>query len=198
MSNRNREGKVIFVGQANTGKTCLLHSLLNEEFQENLGTTINPGFSNLRAEDSSGTIQNMKLWDTSGQERYQSLSKIYFREADVAVVCFDSSEENSMFNTKSWVDLVLSQSPNCNLIFVGTKQDLIDDTKVSQVLSQADSFFENYNPTDIIITSSKTSRNISLLKTAIANALSERPLSDPNDLNVDIKQNKDNATNQCC
>ena len=103
-----------------------------------------------------------------------------------------------MFNTKSWVDLVLSQSPNCNLIFVGTKQDLIDDTKVSQVLSQADSFFENYNPTDIIITSSKTSRNISLLKTAIANALSERPLSDPNDLNVDIKQNKDNATNQCC
>ena len=192
-----KESKIIFVGQANTGKTCLLHALLNDDFKENLGTTINPGFSNLTAEDSNGIIHKMKLWDTSGQERYQSLSKIFFREADIAVVCFDAHEDNSIQATKSWVDLVLSQSPSCKLIFVGTKQDLIDDNQASLVLSQADSFFENYNPSDILTTSAKTNRNINLLKTTIANSLSEINEQTNDDLNVDLKE-VENNNSSCC
>lgn len=193
MSNQN-EGKVIFVGQANTGKTCLLHALLNEEFRENIGTTINPGFSNFSAQDSSGILQKMKLWDTSGQERYQSLSKIFFREADVAVICFDASENGSIESTKPWIDLVLTESPSCQLIIAGTKEDLLNENQTSKILLEADSFFEKYNPNDIIITSSKTNRNIDLLGTSIANCMSDKSYTRRGVI-IDFK---DTDKNSCC
>ncbi|KAK8886289.1 hypothetical protein M9Y10_041751 [Tritrichomonas musculus] len=191
------EGKVIFVGEANVGKTCLLNALLNRTFQDNLGSTVNPGFEILNTKDSDGNAKRIQLWDTSGQERYQSVASLFFREASLAVVCFESTDENSMQNSVSWINSVQQAAPTCRFIFVGTKQDLLVENQVNQVLSKADSFYEIYDPIQIIITSSKTGQNVKLLKKVLANSIAAQS-EIQNELTVDINNNDNEAKKSGC
>jgi hypothetical protein len=45
----------------------------------------------------------LELQDTAGSERYESLSKMFYRGAWAAVVCFDLSDSDSFDRVKFWV-----------------------------------------------------------------------------------------------
>jgi GTPase SAR1 family protein len=41
--------------------------------------------------------------DTAGSERYEAMSRIYYRGAKAAIICFDLTEQNSFEKVKFWV-----------------------------------------------------------------------------------------------
>ena len=43
------------------------------------------------------------LQDTAGSERYESMSRIYYRGARAAIVCYDLTESSSFDRAKFWV-----------------------------------------------------------------------------------------------
>jgi GTPase SAR1 family protein len=44
---------------------------------------------------SDGTFVNCSIYDTAGQERYESLSRSYFKRADAVLLVYDISDKKS-------------------------------------------------------------------------------------------------------
>lgn len=45
---------------------------------------------------------NLSIWDTAGSERYEALSRMYFRGARAAIVAIDASDSSSFEKAKFW------------------------------------------------------------------------------------------------
>lgn len=108
------ENKIIVIGQSATGKTSIIQRCLNLGLEDE--TTIGVSFYRLLiSPKSSDTFLN--IWDTSGQERYSSLSKIYVRDALCAVIVFDVTDIESFRALNMWKRTVDDfDVPHCIII----------------------------------------------------------------------------------
>ena len=44
------------------------------------------------------------LQDTAGSERYEAMSRIYYRGAKAAIVCYDITDKSSYDRVRFWVE----------------------------------------------------------------------------------------------
>jgi Ras-related protein Rab-5C len=74
----------------------------------------------------------LMIWDTAGQEKYKSMIKMYYKNANAAIVVFDVTNIQSFEKAQSWVDELL-ENTNTNTVIAlcGNKVDLEDSRKVS-------------------------------------------------------------------
>ena len=67
----------------------------------------------------------MHLWDTAGQEKFRSISSIYFRGADGVIVVYDITNRSSFDHLSTWLKEVEDNiGSDCQLMLVGNKSDL--------------------------------------------------------------------------
>ena len=50
-----------------------------------------------------------KLWDTTGQERYTSLTTQYLRKADGVFFVYEVNNRNSFVNINKWLKMIKVQ-----------------------------------------------------------------------------------------
>ena len=86
---------------------------------------------------TDGTICKMQIWDTAGQERFRAMAPLYYRNAAVAVVCFDIMDEESFQKMKDWVEELRTNVPEGKLVLA------IACTKVC-LYTQACSVFQRF------------------------------------------------------
>jgi GTPase SAR1 family protein len=65
------------------------------------------------------------------------MSQLFFRNADVAFLCFDPKDPPSVTALASWVGRVLKEVPECHLFGVLTKADLYSKDELEPVLEDA-------------------------------------------------------------
>ena len=54
----------------------------------------------------------LSIWDTAGQEKFDSLTKLYFNNTEAALIVYDVTSELSFEKVKKWVqDLADIGSP---------------------------------------------------------------------------------------
>lgn len=54
----------------------------------------------------------IKIWDTAGQERFRALTKIYYQDADIAILVYDITNKESFDDIKNyWVDQLKTYAP---------------------------------------------------------------------------------------
>lgn len=114
--------KVLTLGESGCGKTSLARRFASpeEELVVDRISTIGIDFA-LRSLTHQGLIYKVQVWDTAGQERFRSLTKSYYRRADVILLCYDVSNRASFSRLVTWFrDL----DPQIPVILVGTKNDL--------------------------------------------------------------------------
>ena len=61
--------KILIVGDAKTGKSCLLQRFVNDSFSENYISTIGIDFM-VKTVTLAGNTLKLQIWDTAGQERH--------------------------------------------------------------------------------------------------------------------------------
>ena len=95
-------------------------------------TTIQASFLSRRL--SLGETQvNLAIWDTAGQERFHALGPIYYRDADGAVLVYDTTDEESFHKVKNWVkELRKMVGQEIVLCIVGNKIDLDKERQVDK------------------------------------------------------------------
>ena len=123
--------KVILVGETGTGKTSLINTAMGQKFVP--GTQIssmNCSFVELTKviEDTEYIIN---LWDTIGQEKFRSLTKVFFKNSDIVIFVFDISNKQSFDDLEYWFKTIndeLGDGPIKGL--AANKQDLFEKQEV--------------------------------------------------------------------
>ena len=67
----------------------------------------------------------MGVWDTAGGERYHAISRIYYRGARAAVVCYDVTDADSWERLHFWIKELRKFEESCKIYICATKTDLV-------------------------------------------------------------------------
>ncbi|THU46836.1 hypothetical protein C4D60_Mb09t09080 [Musa balbisiana] len=87
-SNKNKNAKLVLLGDVGTGKSSLVLRYVKGQFVEFQESTIGAAFFSQAVAVNDETVK-FEIWDTAGQERYHSLAPMYYRGAAAAVIVYD-------------------------------------------------------------------------------------------------------------
>ena len=95
---------------------------------------------------SDGSVINVHIRDTGGQEKYKSIWKQYYKEADGILLVFDISNKQSFDEIKNYYVEEIKEKCKIGIpiILLGNKTDLEDERQVSQDEAIALSIEEEY------------------------------------------------------
>lgn len=121
--------KVIMIGDSGVGKTSLMFRYVDNMFSPTFITTIGIDFKSKILDVEDKKIK-MTIWDSSGQERFRSITTSYIRGSDGIVLVYDVTDVNSFENINYWVNQISKLSDNIPMIIVGNKADR-EDKKIT-------------------------------------------------------------------
>lgn len=167
------DAKVVLLGKSYVGKTCLVNKYVHDRFDPNLPyqNTIGAAFAAKKVQIGDKFI-NLGIWDTAGHERYESMTRMYYRGAAACVLCYDITDLNSFERVRFWASELQSTEPDCKIYLCGTKCDIVKDhpgkRQVESRMAEPLAFdFQS----DLYETSSLTGENIDRLFKNIASDL---------------------------
>jgi len=130
MDRKTRSGKVVLVGDGACGKTCLLEVFKSNKFPEEYIPTVVDNFIKATTFDGDKSI-NLALWDTAGQDDYDTIRPLSYRETDLVLICYTIENKNSLDNIENkWLAEVKNYCPNVKFFLVALKKDLRFDSEV--------------------------------------------------------------------
>ncbi|XP_011302808.1 ras-related protein Rab-24-like [Fopius arisanus] len=168
--------KIVLLGDGAVGKTSLMERFVNERFNESLKyqNTIAAAFASRQLE-INGEKLVLGIWDTAGSERYDSMTKIYYRGARAAIVCYEISNQQTFNRAKHWIRELRSVEEKCKIYLCATKSDLLLMGETPSPSLEAVELYASGIQSKWYITSSKTGENISEMFQEIAKDFSMDP-----------------------
>ena len=127
--------KIVILGDSGVGKTTLLQQYLNGKVTGQSKPTIGADFSKKEILIDN-TVVTLQIWDTAGQEKFQSLGYAFYRGADCCALTYDITNQTSFENLDRWKRGFLENAgPSDPLTFpfvcLGNKVDQQDRREVA-------------------------------------------------------------------
>jgi small GTP-binding protein len=123
--------KIVVVGDAGVGKTCLLLRFVRDEWDPDTQSTLGVEFLAKVVNTDNHRIQ-LQLWDTAGQEIFRAVTRGYYRGSAGALIVFSLASRDSFANIDSWLkDLRDIARQDITALLIGNKSDLADKRQVT-------------------------------------------------------------------
>ena len=138
MSNLEEEEiKVILVGESGTGKTSLINTAIGLKFEEGVELSTSTSTFVSKMIKIGGKTYALNLWDTIGQEKFRSLTKIFIKDSKIVIFVYDITRLDSFKELDYWfktIQEVLGDSAVLGI--VGNKQDLFTREEVKEEVAE--------------------------------------------------------------
>ena len=149
--------KIIVIGDSNVGKSCLTMRATRNYYEEFYSPTLGFEFFTLTIKINDCYVK-LQIWDTSGQETYNSLISSFYRCSSLAILAYSVDDKKSFDHLNFWLNEIKTQSnPDIILFLIGNKVDLINNkvisTEIAQNFADDNGFFRFFE------TSAKTGYN---------------------------------------
>lgn len=122
--------KVIIVGNGAVGKSSMIQRYCKGIFTKDYKKTIGVDFLE-RELEIDGEAVRLMLWDTAGQEEFDSITRAYYRGAQACVLTYSSTDRASFDAVPMWKKKVESEVGSISMVLVHNKIDLRDSCVVS-------------------------------------------------------------------
>ena len=138
--------RIITVGDHTVGKTSIIRRLVYNSFLENTLSTIGMNTAQYTITLKNNNKIRLIIVDTAGQEKYKSLGKKYFANADGILFVFAHNNLESFENIGSWIEVFENNKTNIMNIpkyLVGNKNDLesnVDEMLIEDFLNKNKDF----------------------------------------------------------
>ena len=106
--------KVVLLGESGVGKTCIIARFINNTFEDNLISTTGASYAGktMTFDEFGGKSIKFEIWDTAGQEKYRSLTKIFYKDAGAAILVYDITRKESFDELqKYWLNQIKDYAP---------------------------------------------------------------------------------------
>ncbi|XP_071196274.1 ras-related protein Rab-17-like [Salvelinus alpinus] len=123
--------KMVLLGSSGVGKSSLALRFSKDEFKGTLPTVGCAYFTQVVC--LSDVTFHFEIWDTAGQEKYHSVTPLYYRGAHAALVVYDISKRESFIRAQVWLrELEKHYIPASTvMVLVGNKGDLSELRQVT-------------------------------------------------------------------
>ncbi|XP_034549499.1 ras-related protein Rab-17-like [Notolabrus celidotus] len=123
--------KMVLLGGSGVGKSSLAQRFVKEEFR-NTSPTVGCAYLTRMVHLSDVSLR-LEIWDTAGQEKYHSVTPLYYRGAHAALLVYDISKRETFIRVQMWLkELEKHYIPESTVVWlVGNKGDLAQVRRVS-------------------------------------------------------------------
>ena len=179
----------MILGDSGVGKSSILERYVNRRFTGSYKVTLGSDFFTIDKEINGRNVI-LQLWDTAGQEKYRSLSVLYYRGSDACIFVFDLCNKSSFENLEEWFKLFFyqiseEQRDKFPIIILANKKD-----QPKQVVSEEEiqSWCEKNNNVKYYRTSAKTGEALDDAFSYVAEIAVKR--AEENEYNLSIMNSK--------
>ena len=129
--------KIIVVGAMAVGKTCLIAHYQTGKFLKDIPSTCGSSFVPIK-KVINGKKYTLNLWDTAGQEKYNSLTKIFAKNANIVILVYSIVDKKSFSALGKWLKLVKDINGEDGYVIgvAANKSDLYKEAVVSDSQGQ--------------------------------------------------------------
>ncbi|NWQ61845.1 RAB17 protein, partial [Neopipo cinnamomea] len=123
--------KVVLLGSMSVGKSSLAYRYVKNDFREFL-PTVGCSFFTQTLNLQAATVK-FEIWDTAGQEKYQSVCHLYYRNAHAALLVYDIANKETLRRAKLWLEELEKKFLPDEIVIalVGNKTDLAAEREVT-------------------------------------------------------------------
>ena len=121
--------KIGLLGTSSVGKSCLIRRYIEDKYEDNFITTIGVDYYEKNVEVNN-TIIKLIIQDTTGEERFRSISKNYYKNVDGIIFVFDVTNYDSFIDgIRYWLNECDNEIGEFKKILVGNKIDLCENMR---------------------------------------------------------------------
>lgn len=161
--------KVVLLGNSGVGKSSIGLRFAQDRFLEEQEPTLGAAYLSKTLTHEGRRIK-INIWDTAGQERYRAMARMYYQDAQAAILVYDICSRESFTELKNWHRELRDNGPaqigtfHLAIVVAGNKSDLEDREAVSH--SEAQKWAASIGA-DFLRTSTRTNHNIEALFRAV-------------------------------
>lgn len=151
--------KIVIIGEASVGKTSLMSKFVSNTFNDQMQPTIGCDIQN-KSMVVEGKKVDVRLWDTAGCERFQTMLPLYYRGCHGAILVYDVTRRETFNKLRDWLAELENNLTNDNAIImiIGNK---IDKTG-RKVSTEEGNNYAKQRSALFIETSAKTSEGVAI------------------------------------
>ena len=132
------------LGNDNSGKKTILKMYSDTKYEESHMATLGLDYitKNYTPKNSVETFQ-VKIFDTTGLERFRTFSPSIYKTVQGIVVVFDVANEESFSNVKKWLEAIAEHADSSKCFVLVGNTDDPDHRKIS--IAEARELAKSYN-----------------------------------------------------
>ena len=136
MDDNAKSVKAVLLGESGVGKTCIIARFINNTFENNIMSTTGASYAGktMVFDEFGGKCLKFEIWDTAGQEKYRALTKIFYKDAAVAILVYDITRKESFDEIKNYWYNQIKECAQKNIVIgiAANKCDLYDNEQVPE------------------------------------------------------------------
>ena len=180
--------KILIIGDEMVGKSKIISRFINRSYIDLYTSTIGIDFKSKIIVCDNNNIK-LQIWDSSGNDKFDSITKLYYRGMNGIIIVFDVKSKKSFNNVTKWLDKI--NDINVTKLLIGNNID--SERYISYDVAKE---FADSHDIEYIETSAKNNINIE----KIFHTISEKLINQDTDIekqNINILLNNRHKYS-CC
>ncbi|XP_014287164.1 ras-related protein Rab-32B [Halyomorpha halys] len=194
--------KFLVIGDYGVGKTAVVKRYTEGKFSSNYKTTIGADFSVKTILWDPSTRVSVQLWDIAGHERFNLMTRAYYKYAVGCAIVFDATRHNTFISAKKWLQdlrekVVLDNGRDIPVVLLANKWDIEEHGVTTTSITKfcKDNSILNWFPTSARNNTNISEAMVCLIATALENI---KPVVEPVPDVIKLEKQKKTDNEPCC
>ncbi len=193
------ELKIILLGDVGVGKTNIISRYISGDFNQSLNPTVGSSFGEKKIK-KEGVTYLLKVWDTVGQERYNSITKLFVQGSHIIILVYSIDNLQSFQKLNFWLTFIRENLTDGKYILalIANKRDLFENELITK--EEGEKYAEQMDAKFALLSAKYDQQTIiNFFETLLDEYIAKFGKDfDDTTIIVQKKRNTSNKKKQCC